>query len=221
MARRRFRRKDLKRPDEFVSRGRELLTWAARNSRVLAWSAAAVAVVAVGILGFTSLRTARVRQANEDLSHALGEFRAEHYSQAATQLADVASRWGSTEAGQIATLYAANANLNADNFDSASVLLQDVLAGHHWPPYLEQQALVDLGFALERKGDAATAAARYTEAAALEGPYKPAALLGAARCRESAGDKAQARELYERFTREFPEAADKDLVAAKIDQLKG
>ncbi len=219
MARRRFRRKDLRRPDEFVSRGRQVLDWATENSRTLSWAGTGVAVVVLVVLGFLSVRHARVRQANEDLGHALADFRDGHYAQAGSQLAEVANRWQSTAAGRIASLYAANANLNADNFESATVLLQEVLNSHDWPSYLRQQALLDLGYALEHKGDTANAAARYEEAAGLDGPYTAPALLGAARCHEQAGEKDKARDLYQRFQRDFPDAAEAEIVAAKLEQL--
>jgi outer membrane protein assembly factor BamD (BamD/ComL family) len=176
-----------------------------------------VAALVVG--GFFSVRSARDRQANEDLTRALGEFRAGHYSDAATQLRDVASRWQSTPSGRIADLYAANADLNANNVESASVLLEGVLQGRNWPPYLQQQAVFDLAFALERKGDLPAAAARYAEANDIDGPYTALAILGEARCREQAGEKDKARELYERFRREFPEAAETEVVSAKLGEL--
>jgi tetratricopeptide (TPR) repeat protein len=218
MARRRFRRKDLKRPDEFVSRGREVLNWGTEHARALSWGAAAVAAVVLLAMGLASIRDARRRQSNEDLSHALTDFHDGRYEQAASQLAEVASRWQSTSAGRIAGLYAANADLDANNFESATVLLQDALSEHDWPSYLRQQTLVDLGYALEHKGDAAGAAGRYAEAAALEGPYTAQALRGEARCREQIGEKDKARELYQRLQRDFPEAAEAEGAVSRVDQ---
>jgi tetratricopeptide (TPR) repeat protein len=216
MARRRFRRKDLKRPDEFVSRGRQVLDWGTENARLLSWSAAGVAALILLVMGFISIRNARVRQANEDLSDALADFHGGRYAQAATQLADVASRWHSTSAGRIAKLYAANADLNAKDFETATALLQEVLSAHDWPSYLKQQALDDLGFALEHKGDARGAAERYAEAAALEGPYTAQALLGEARCREQIGEREKARQLYEQLQRDFPQSAEGEVAAGKL-----
>ena len=197
-----------------------MLDWGTENARVLSWSAAAVAVLVLLVMGFVSVRNARVRQANEDLSHALADYRDGHYAPAASQLADVASRWQSTAAGRIAGLYAANADLNADNFETATVLLQDVLSARDWPSYLQQQALVDLGFALEHKGDAAGAAGRYATAAGLDGPYTAQALLGEARCREQMGDKDKARQLYEQLQRDFPQSGEGEVAAAKLDELR-
>jgi outer membrane protein assembly factor BamD (BamD/ComL family) len=220
MARRRFRRKDLKRPDEFVSRGRQLLNWAIENNRTVGWGAGVVVLVVLVAAGIVSARSARIRQANEELTQALGQFRAGHYGEAATQLTELAERWQSTPAGRIAGLYAATANLKADKFEQASALLQEALNAPDWPPYLRQAALVDLGLALERKGDAAAAAARYGEATSVEGPYTATAILAEARCRTQVGEKDKARALYERFTREFPQSPELELVGARIEALK-
>ena len=219
MARTRFRRKDLKRPDEFVSRGRQLLRWGGENTRLLSRVGGALALVIVAVGGFFSVRAARLRQANDDLDRALGAFRAGHYGQAATQLSEVASRWGATTPGRVATLYAASADIQANNFESAVLLLQDGLDARQWPSYLQQQALVNLAYALERKGDAAAAASRYDEASGMQGPYTPSAILGAARCREQLGDRENARKAYERLVREYPQAPEIDVVTAKLAEL--
>ena len=179
-----------------------------------------VLAVAILVAGIWSVRGARARQANEDLSRALGDFRAGRYAQAATQLAEVANRWQSTVPGRMATLYAADADLMTSNFDSAVALLQDTLDAREWPPYLRQQALVNLAFALEGKGEKQPAATRYGEAAAVEGPYTSLALLGEARCREGLGEHDAAKKAYERFAREFPQAAESEVVSAKIKELE-
>ena len=221
MARQRFRRKDLKRPDEFVTRGRAVLQWATDNVQTLSWGIGGCAVAVLVVAGFFSLRTARARQANEDLTQALTGFHAGRYREAANQLAGVAERWQSTPIGRIASLYAAQAEVKANNGEAASTRLRDVLAAAEPASYLHQQALVDLAFVLEGKGDLAAAADQYAQAAAAAGPYTATALLGEARCREQAGEKDKARTLYERFAQEFSQAPEIEVVQAKIAALKG
>jgi predicted negative regulator of RcsB-dependent stress response len=221
MARQRFRRKDLKRPDEFVTRGRAFIQWASGNVQTLSWAAGGFAVAVLAVAGFFSQRTARVRQANEDLAQALTGFQAARYAEAASQLAGVADRWQSTPIGHIAALYAGEAEAKANNVDAASTRLRDVVAAGQPPPYLRQQALVALGSVLERKGDVAAAAEQYAQAASAEGPYTATALLGEARCRDQAGEKDKARTLYERFAQEFSQAPEIEVVQAKITALKG
>lgn len=221
MARRRFRRKDLKRPDEFVTRGRAALDWAQDNVRILAWGIGGLLAVVVIVAGAVSLRSARVRQANEDLDQALVNFESGSASTAAKQLADVASRWQSTAVGRIAGLYAANADVKAQEFDAARTRLQAALDEGLATPYLRQQALLDLGVALERKGDFTGAAGHYAEAVSIDGPYTGLALLGEARSREQAGERDKARALYERYVREFSKAPDVEVVQARIAALTG
>jgi|SRR5579862_5657751 len=219
MARRRFRRKDLKRPDEFVSRGRQLIEWTQGNRKLVLQVGGGIAVLVVIVAGLLSVRGARARQANDDLTQALVVLRAGHNSEAATQLMDVANRWQSTNPGRIARLYAVQADLKADNVDGATAALQELLDNQDLTPYLRQDALATLGYALDRKGDLAGAAARYSEAASLEGPYTAMAVLGEASCRERLGQKDEARKLYERYAREFPEAAETDIVTGKLAAL--
>jgi len=221
MARRRYRRKDLKRPDEFVSRGREGLEWAYAHTRTLGVVGGGVALCVLVALGFVSVRSARNRQANDDLTQALGSFHGGNYGEATTKLGEVANRWQSTTAGRIARLYAAVASIRNQNFESAAVLLQDSTDQGQLPPYLQQQALMDLAVALEGRGDVPGAAAKYGEAAGLDGPYTAMAIWGEARCREQAGQAAQASALYERYAREFPDAPDHEMASAKAGALKG
>jgi len=221
MARRRYRRKDLRRPDEFVNRGNQVIVWVRGNTRLVSQAGGVGLAVVLVVGGIFSVRSARARQANDDLTQALAEFRAGHYSQAAIQLGQVASRWQSTPAGNVAALYAANADLKAGNAAAATELLQSALpAANTWPPYLRQQALLALAYALERKGDTTGAVGHFNEAAGLEGPYTSAAILGEARCREQAGEKDAARKLYERFVREFPQAAEVEIGNSKVAALQ-
>ncbi|MFQ5667891.1 MAG: tetratricopeptide repeat protein [Candidatus Binatia bacterium] len=221
MARRRFRRKDLKRPDEFVNAGRAFIAWAQANVRLLSWIGAGVVLLVIAAAGFLSMRSARVRQSNDDLSHALARLRGGKYSQAAAELGDVAERWQSSAVGRLARLYAATADLKAHKPDAAAALLQRALHAGGWPSYLKQQALLGLGFALEEEGKFQAAGDRYAEAAAVRGPYRAVAVLGEARCRVQAGQEQVALKLYERFVREFPQAPEGDMVAAEVRLLQG
>jgi predicted negative regulator of RcsB-dependent stress response len=220
MPRRRFRRKDLKRPDEFVSRGNQALEWAQEHTRSLLLGGGTLALCAILVLGFFSVRRARYRQASDDLTQALSSFRGGNYSEATTKLGEVWDRWRSTPAGPIARLYAALADIRNKNFDSAATLLQDNPVPQQWPSYLQQLALLNLAFALEERGDAQGAAAKYAAASGLEGPYTAIAIWEEARCREQAGQNAEALTLYERYAREFPDAPDHEMASAKVDALK-
>jgi predicted negative regulator of RcsB-dependent stress response len=214
----RIRRKELKRPDEFLTLTNRFLDWARENQRTLAALVVALVVVVAGTAGFFAIRHARVRDANADLAHALAAYRDTKSPDAAAQLAEVARRWSNTSAGNLAKLLAAESELHHDNVDTAIAALQELLTVS-WRPYLKQEVLFTYGIALEQKGQLPDAITQFAEAATLEGPYTAQALLAEARCAETQGDTAKARALYERVQKEFPDIPQKDLVEGKLAKL--
>ena len=220
MPRRRFRRKELKRPDEFVSHGWQVIEWSVTHRTTLAWIGGGLALLALLAAGAGAVRSARRTQANADLAQGLAGYAAGNYAQAATQFADVASRSSSTMLGAVADLLAASADVRAGNLDAAAPRLQAAASADETGGYLRQQALLGQAVLAERQGDMAAAAARYAEAAGASGPYTVLALLGDARCRERLGEKDKARELYERVAREYAQTPEIEIVRARIEALK-
>jgi len=221
MARTRYRRKDLKRPDEFVSRGRQLLEWMRTHGARVAMIAGAVAAIMLAVVGVRTMRAAQLRQANDEFAQGLAAYRANRFGDAVTQLTEVATRWHATPVGSMARIYLGLAEIQNDNIDGAVAALQQVLGAPELPSYLRQQAAQDVGVGLERKGDAKAAAQQYAAAAAMDGPYRAWALLAEARLREQLGERAEARALYERFVAEFPDAPERELASAKLATLPG
>lgn len=215
----RFRRKDLKRPDVFLSTSQRILEWAVVNQRHLLIGAGAVLAVLVVLGAISMSNAARRRQANEELANALAPLREENYPDAATRLRTVADTWSSTAVGKLARLYAADAQLEAGNPDLAANDLNAVLADPPPAEYLEQQAALNLGYSLEQKQDYAGAAENYAKAAGLRGPYREIALMREGRMREQLGDTERAVKTYEAFLRDFPDTANASLVEARLRDL--
>ena len=212
----RIRRKDLKRPDEFVTVTTQVLAWSREHQRMLTGVGAVVGVAIVAVSAVIGVRTARVRDANIDLARALAVYREPaKTAEAAKQLAEVSDRWSGTTAGDVAQLLAAATELRRDNVDSALTMLQ-AAAGREWPPYLKQQLLMTWGAALEKKGQGPDAISKYAEAASVGGPYTFEALLAQAHAQEAAGDKTKAQALYEQIKRDFPDAPDHELIDSKL-----
>jgi predicted negative regulator of RcsB-dependent stress response len=220
MARKRFRRKDLKRPDQFMSTAQQVLLWCVDNRVQLLRGAAVAGVVVLLGGGYLALRSSRAQQAGAELGRALSALSAQRYSEAATQLSDLGQRWGSTPSGRLAPLYAASAFLKAGEPNRATAAL-DPARSASFPDYLQQQVPLLLALAREESGDLAAAVQEFRSAAERPGPYTALALLGEARTRKALGEKVEARALYERFLREFPQDPDADLVKSKLQSLNG
>ena len=212
----RFRRKDLKRPDVFLTTSQRIIEWGISHQRELAIAGATAIAALLLIAGYGVLSSARMRQANEELGVALNEFRAERFAAAAPQLATVADGWTSIDVGTVARLYAADAYLAAGNPAEAKKQLEKALSNPLPAAYLNQQAVLNLGLALERENDLVAAADQYRKALEMDGPYRALALLREARAREKLSDKDRAEELYETFIAEFPGQPEVQVLEAKL-----
>lgn len=215
----RFRRKDLKRPDPFVSTTRRAFDWAEANRNQVQLGVLAIVLVAVGIAAATSISNSRQRQANEEVVQGLTQLRNENFAEAGKTLGEVAERWGGSGVGAVAQLFAAQAALSANDGDKAGAVLTKVAALSFSDPALSQQAKLAAATAAEQRGDVAKAADGYAAARATGGPYGAVALLGEARCRERAGALAEARKLYQSFTTEYPQSGDQAYVASHLASL--
>ena len=207
-------RKQLRAPDEFVTRTTSLIEWVRDNSRTVAISLAGVMAVLLGIGFFNSHQNAQRREANADLAGGLDEFRGGEYAEAATHLEQVAGQWRDSTVAPLAAILAANSELRAGNAEAAIERLQSVDAGE-LPSYLRQQRDLAWGSALEAQKNWSGAAEKYAAAAAAAGPYRGESLIGEARVRAAAGEADRARELYQRVMVEFPDRMDKEFLAAK------
>ena len=213
----RLRRKDIKRPDEFITLSTQAVAWTRQHQQLATWIGAAVVVVLVAIGIATAYRGARERDANADLGRAMVKLQANDYSGAATELIDVSSRWDGTGVAPVAALLGANAAIRAGDADQAIDVLTRLQGNAaSLAPYMQQELLLAWAAALEAKQQWLDAAAKYKEAAALTGPYTGDAVLGEARTRELGGEADRARELYRQAYEQFPDLPQRDVVAAKL-----
>lgn len=219
MAKTRIRRKDLKKPDEFVTQTGKALEWISAHYQLAAAVGGGLLLVGAAIGVASAFRSAKIRDANADLALAMASLRGSDLSNAATSLTNAAQRWDSTPIAELASLLAANTEIRLGQNDNAIKRLSELLSksGNELPSYLKQQALVAWGAALEEKSDWTTAAAKYQAAAEISGPYTAQAVLHEARAREQLGEKERATELYRKLYDQFPEFPDREIVRSKID----
>jgi tetratricopeptide (TPR) repeat protein len=217
LAKTRIRRKDLKKPDEFVTATRKALGWATQNSQLVAVIGGGLLVLLIVLAVTSAFRSARLRDANGDLARAMATLRAANLGAAKTELQEVARRWESTPVSNLAAVLAANTELRSGNADGAITSIDQLLgAPSDLPPYLRQQLTVAAGAALAGKGAWKEAADKYAAASSMDGPYTGDAILGEARAREKAGESERAKELYRKLFDQFPEQPQRDLVAEKL-----
>lgn len=208
MTRARIRRKDLKKPDEFVHLGQRVLLWSRMHRAAIMWSvgAAAALLVVVGIAN--AYRTANLRRANEVLAQGLAATRSNDWAKAVESLNRLQSEWPNTAPGRLGSLVAAQLELREKRFDQAQAKITTAERGSALSPYLEQQLLLARALTLEGTAQYDEAAKYAERAANLTGPYTAPSLYEAARLFLRAGNEARARELVDKLQREHASAPE-------------
>ncbi len=213
----RIRRKDLRRPDEFVTLTNRSMAYVKEHSRQVGWIAAVAAVALIAVIAFFSARSNQARRASDVLGRGLGAFKGGNYEEAIAEFRNYGDESSHSPIGP-PQLYVGEAQLATGKYDDAAAALQKA-APEAQVPYVRQSGLVSLGYALEEKKDYAGAADRFHAAAEISGPYTAVAVLGEARNRELAGDKAAAKEAYSRYIQEYPQAPERAMAEARRDRL--
>ena len=212
-----FRRKALRRPDEFHTLTKRVVAWVGSNRELAGGVALAVLVVAIVVLGISQYRSSQVDHAAEGFRAAQATFTAGRFADAAAAFQAVTESYPRAPSGRLAALYRAHALAREGDASGAATVYGEYLATGPATPYLRQEALDGLAHAREGAQDTAGALDAYTQAGALDGPYRTDALLGAARLQEAAGHGDAAREIYARLLKESQ--PDPDLRTLLLSKL--
>lgn len=211
-----IRRKDLRQPDEFETLTGKALSWAEDNRGIVIGIASALVALALIMLVVGRVRSTRNETAAIAFRGAHDQFEASKFNEAADAFAELAREYPSTPFGRLAGLYRGHALARQGDAAGAGSAYADFLASTSDDGYLRQEALTGLGRAREATNDSAGALEAYTQAAALEGPFRTDARLGAARMHEAAGHADEARAIYTELLKGSPDADLKAFLATKV-----
>jgi tetratricopeptide (TPR) repeat protein len=189
-------RKELRDPDEFQVRTGQAVDWLRANQSAVVGAVSAVVALAAVILAVNWYSARRADAAATRLQSAQSMFEDKKYAESATEFAAIASEYGGTPAGELASLYRARALAAQPDPAGAATAYTEYLAGTPATDYLRQEALLGLGRAREAQNDTAGAMDAYRQAADVTGPFGTQARLVLARLEEAAGNGEKARALY-------------------------
>ena len=214
---RRISRKELKRPDEFVTFFDAAGDFLQENlSRVIVGAVVVVALLGL-LVGLNFYSQHQARLAAETFYQASYALEHKNYHAAEHGFRDLADT-RSGNLGSLARFYLANTYLAQKQSAKARDALEAYLKSAHQERF-KQLALTQLGVVDEDLGNYAGAREAYVQAAVLDGPEKERALLGAARMLAHQGDKQGAIAAYQRFLRENPFATNRRSAVEALAQL--
>lgn len=197
-----------------------------RTASIIGFAALFIAIL--GFVGFKFYQDGQSVEAADLLGGIVMTYEAGLYEEAldgtvdAPGLLEIASRYGNTPDGNLATFYAADALFRLDRKDEA---LQYFEAYDKGKNYIGASAIAGEAAVHEDRGDAERAADLYRRAALIyeSNLTSPEYLLASARNYETAGEYAAAREMYETIRDRFPDsspAGGLELYLARLDGIE-
>ncbi|MEX0747870.1 MAG: tetratricopeptide repeat protein [Rhodothermales bacterium] len=172
---------------------------------------AGIVLVAVAIVGYVFYQSRQSERANELLGQIVGLYEQGSYQEALdgtddrVGLLEIADEYGSTDAGNLAHFYAADALFQLGEYDRA---LEHFDEFDKSEDFIGASAIAGQAAVYENKGEYSRAGDHYRRAALhFENELNsPQYLLDAGRSYELAGDFAEAQEVYEMIRDDYPES---------------
>lgn len=208
--------------DKLVTTYFEATGWYQNNKKIVSGVFTGIIVVAVLIVVVTNNMRSNNEKATTEFGKVLRYYDEGKYDIAINGnlqenirgLQSIVDDYGSTQSGELAKLYLANAYYIQNNYDKA---LQYYLDASIKDDMLAASASAGVGACYEAKGEYEKAAAYYEKAAFKNGKDVLAAenLHHAAYNYSAAGKKEKAVELYKKLKKDYPTSA----YAREIDRL--
>jgi len=213
------------REDQLATATAKGMTFLEEHRTLIIAAAAALVVVVLGVVGWGWYQARQDREAAEALGGILNAYEAGNYEEAlegtaeAPGLLEIADEYGSTNTGNLATFFAADALYQLGRYDEALEQFEDYDGGRD---ILGASALAGQAAVHEQRGEYARAGELYLRAADAyhSAATTPDYLMAAGRSFEAAGDYARAEATYERYGEEWGDHPNALLVEAFLARVR-
>jgi predicted negative regulator of RcsB-dependent stress response len=153
--------------------------------------------------GWGLYRNRQDRLAEREFSLALDLYHNSKYREALEALARL-DIYRSSHYNDLGLLYQAHTYIALKDTSKAEERLRELLRREKKDPLLRQLGLVTLAYIQERSGHCKEAVQSFSEAEALQAPFKEEALLGKARCSAQTQNYKEALNSYRQFILNYP-----------------
>lgn len=215
----RITRKDIRRPDQFVTLTTRLLHLIKEHRNAFVTSLALIIALSFSIWGWDLYSDHQSRLAAQEYSRAVTLYHTGKYLAALDALARLDS-YRSSRYSRFGLLYKANAYIALKQTTKAAAALQEFLQRERKNPFLRQLGLITLAHTHEIDGKCKEANANFDEAQKIDGPLKEAALLGKARCSSQTGDLEDALKSYRQLLSSYPGPEGVSEIALRIQEIE-
>ena len=213
MAKRKIRKKELKKPDEFITLSSKIIIWCQDNTRIVIGVLASVTVLVAITSAVFLFKARRETKARGLYEEALSLYQVESpsnagaidYSMAAAKLEEVKQRYRSTKVATNVLIDLGNIYFQEGDYEKAIACYSDFLQRTDVSHPLHDQALESLGETYEAKASWQEAVEVYQRLASEGAPvYQAQAQLYLGRVYEAIGDKQKAMTHYDNYLNDSP-----------------
>ena len=213
MAKRKIRKKELKKPDEFITFTSKIITWCHDNTRIVIGVLASVTVLIAITSAAFLFKARRETKARGLYEEALSLYQVESsgnagaidYSMAAAKLEEVKQRYHSTKVAANVLMDLGNIYFQEGDYEKAISCYTGFLQRTDVSHPLHDQALESLGGTYEAKALWQEALEVYQRLASEGAPvYQAQAQLYLGRVYEAIGDKQKAMTHYDNYLNDSP-----------------
>ena len=215
----RITRKDLRRPDQFVTLTGKLLVLFRQHKTASFAASAVVIAVFLTLWGLDLYLSRQNRLGAQEYSHALALYHSGKHREALGALSRVGVYRYSVYS-RLALLYQANSYIALKEPTKAVPILQQLLNKEKKDPFLRQLAFLTLGYAQERAGRCQESIQSFAAAEKLAGPFKEDAILGKGRCAAQNRDLKEALSSYRQYLASYPGSEKSAEIALRIQELE-
>jgi len=213
LAKRKIRRKELKKPDEFITFSSRIIAWCQDNVRIVVGVLASIAVLILITSAVFLFKARRETKARDLYEEALSLYQVEsstnagaaNYSMATAKLEEVKQRYHSTRVAANALMDMGNIYFQEGDYEKAIISYTDFLQRTDASHPLYEQALESLGETYEAKGSWQEAVGVYQRLASEGTPvYQAQAQLYLGRVYEAMNDQQKAMTHYDNYLNDSP-----------------
>jgi tetratricopeptide (TPR) repeat protein len=213
LVKRKIKRKELKKPDEFITFSAKILEWCSENLRIISGVIVGLALILVTVGAVFFFKASREAKATDLYQKALalypksspGVNNPKEYAQAIAALEELQQRYGSTNVATTAILDLGNIYFEQGTYDKTILCYNDFLQRTNRAHPLHDQVLVSLGETYEAKESYEEALEIYQLLVKEGAPvYQGQAQLYLGRVYEAMGDKTKAMVHYDNYLNETP-----------------
>lgn len=215
----RVTRKDLRRPDQFVTLTGEVFDFlrAHRRGSMIAVGTILAAFLLYG--AWDLYRSRQLRLAAQSYAQALALFEEQKYREAVGAFEQL-SKSAPGAYKSLSLLYLGNSHIALGAPQRAVPHLQRLTERSSSRDYIRQLGLLSLGYAFEKSGDFTAASKSFAAAETAGGPFTEESLLGKARASAQAGDRRTALEAYKKYLLTFAGSDRSAEISLRVRELE-